>query len=153
MSSLKIELTKNGTDTLITLSGHINEDSDLSLMKEMKGNELTLDLKAVSLINSCGIRDWIEFQKVNFDFSKVTYRNCPQVIIEQMNIVAGFIHPHGEIESFFAPYYSETSDQEVKLLITPSEVLDGKAPSKKNDAGEELEFDDIEAQYFNFLKK
>jgi hypothetical protein len=70
-----------------------------------------------------------------------------------MNIVAGFIHPHGEIESFFAPYYSETSDQEVKLLITPSEVLDGKAPSKKNDAGEELEFDDIEAQYFNFLKK
>lgn len=153
MSSLKIELTKQGDDTLIKLSGHINEDSDLSLMGEIKGNELTLDLKNITLINSCGIRDWIEFQKQNFDFTRVIYRNCPQVIIEQMNIVAGFIHPKGIIESFFAPYYCESSDQEVKLLITPSEVIDGKAPAKKNDDGEDLEFDDIEAQYFNFLKK
>ena len=153
MSSLKLEITHKGSDTLIELSGHINEDSDLSAMKELAGENLTLDLSGITLINSCGIRDWIEFQKENFKFSTVKYQKCPQVIIEQMNIVAGFIHPEGIIESFFAPYYNESSDQEVKLLLTPSEVIDGKAPFKKDDTGVDLEFDDIEAQYFNFLKK
>jgi hypothetical protein len=153
MSSLKVSIVKNGEDTRITLSGHINEDSDLGEMLNLQGEELILDLKEINLINSCGIRDWIEFQKSNFNFDVVVYKNCPQVIIEQMNIVAGFIHPQGKIESFYAPYYSESNDEEIKVLLTPSEVVDGKAPIKKTDSGEELEFDDIEAQYFNFLKK
>jgi hypothetical protein len=69
-----------------------------------------------------------------------------------MNIVAGFIHPNGRIESFVAPYYDETNDEEIKILLTPEEIKDGKAPLKTNDAGEALEFDEIELQYFNFLK-
>ena len=69
-----------------------------------------------------------------------------------MNIVKGFIKEDGIIESFYAPYYSEDNDEEIKILIKPDQVIDGKAPIIKSDSGETLEFDDIEAQYFNFLK-
>jgi len=105
------------------------------------------------MINSCGIRDWVEFQKNIDDSVQIIYQNCPQVIIEQINIIKGFIKEGGIIESFYAPYYDEKNDKEIKILITPDEVVDGKAPVKKNEDGEELDFDEIELQYFNFLKK
>lgn len=153
MSSLDIKVSEKGEATLVELQGQINEDSEMSDLKSLKGNKLILNLKNINHINSCGIREWIEFQKEHFHFQEIEYEECPQVIIEQMNIVAGFIHSNGKITSFYAPYYSETEDKEYKILLKPSEVLDGKAPEKKDDSGNILEFDEIEAQYFNFLKK
>ncbi len=153
MSSLQI-LQKENTegDLVILFTGQINEDSDFSSLETLEGQKLILDLDGITHINSCGIRDLIEFQKSNFKFDAVIYKNCPQVIVEQMNIVSGFIHPNGVVESFYAPYFNQAKDNELKILIFPSEVVGGKAPVKKDDDGNELEFDDIEAQYFNFLK-
>jgi len=153
MSSLEINVESTTPEVKVTLRGQINEDSDLSALETLSGDSLILDLQGIDMINSCGIREWVEFQNKHFNFPKVIYENCPQVIIEQMNVVAGFIHKNGIIKSFFAPYFNESTDQEIKILLTPDEVVDGKAPVKKSDDGQELEFDDIEAQYFNFLKK
>lgn len=153
MSSLDIKLREDGQNVYVELSGQINEDSEMQSLENLKAKKLVLNLKNVNHINSCGIREWIEFQKKHFSFEEIEYEECPQVIIEQMNIVAGFIHPNGKITSFFAPYYSEQEDKEYKILLKPNEVLDGKAPDKKDSTGNSLEFDEIEAQYFNFLKK
>lgn len=153
MSSLKILVDEVDSELKVTLEGQINEDSNFDSLKNLKGDKITINFKNIEHINSCGIRDWIELQKNHFHFKKINYEQCPQIIIEQMNIVAGFVHEKGEIKSFYAPYYSESEDKEYKLLLSPSEVVDGKAPVKKNQNGEELEFDEIEAQYFNFLKK
>lgn len=153
MSSLNVIVTEDGSNTKVVLEGQINEDSDFSALESLKGDTLILNFKNVTHINSCGIRDWVEVQKKSFQFNKVIYQECPQVIIEQMNIVSGFIHKNGEIESFYAPYYNEAKDEEVKILLTPAEVVGSKAPLKKDQDGNELEFDDIEVQYFSFLKK
>ena len=148
MSKLKIETKDNGT---YLLEGEITEDADLGFFEKASSQEILLDLNQVTFINSCGIRDWIEAQ-AKFQGHKIVYENCPQVIVEQMNMVKGFIANGGEVKSFYAPYYNEKTDQEVKILIDPSEVKDSKAPVKKADDGTELEFDDIELQYFSFLK-
>ena len=153
MSSLNVIVTKDDSGTKVVLEGQINEDSDFSALENLKGDTLILNLKNITHINSCGIRDWVEVQKNSFQFNKVIYQECPQVIIEQMNIVSGFIHKNGSIESFYAPYYNEAKDEEVKILLTPDEVVSSKAPVKKDQDGNELEFDDIEVQYFSFLKK
>ncbi len=152
-NKLKIDLIEQGIKTEVTLSGIINEDVDFSILHNLSGEVLTIDLNGITHINSCGIRDWIELQNNHFHFKKIIYKRCPQVIIEQMNIVAGFIHPNGEIESFYAPYYSNDLDKEYKVLITPKDVVNTKAPSKKDEKGNNLEFDDIEEQYFSFLKR
>ena len=149
---LKIELKQVDGKDVVFFSGAIDEDSDFSSLDGKLKSEVVFDLNKIELINSCGIRDWIKFQDTLESGLKIIYRNCPQVIIEQMNIVKGFVKAGGEIESFYAPYYDENEDKEYKLLLTPSEVVGGKAPAKKSDNGDELEFDDIEAQYFNFLK-
>ena len=143
---------ENGLD-IVYFEGQIDEDSEFSQLDLKDLDEVIFDLQKVTHLNSCGIREWIQFQNQNVEGKKVTYRNCPQVVVEQMNIVKGFVLEGGVIESFFAPYYDEDADQEVKVLLKPSQIVDNKAPAVKNDQGKELEFDDIEAQYFSFINR
>lgn len=152
MSGLKIELNQNGDEIEAVFEGQIDEDADFSELKGKSPKRLIFNLKKVSMINSCGIRDWIEFQKNLPENMELVYRRCPQVIVEQLNIVKGFIRENGQVESFYAPYYNEDKDEEIKVLLTPDQVVDGKAPVQKDESGLELEFDEIEAQYFSFLK-
>ena len=69
-----------------------------------------------------------------------------------MNMVKGFLSENAKVISFYAPYYDEEADEEVKVLLKTDQIIDGKAPLMKNDNGDELEFDGIEATYFKFLK-
>lgn len=151
--STSLEITEELKDDKVTyyFSGAIDEDSDFSLITSSEKN-IIFDFDNVTLINSCGIREWINFQETIDKSCQLHYKNCPQVIVEQMNIIKGFVRSGGIIDSFYAPYYDEKTDREVKKLITPLDVVDSKAPELKNDEGDILEFDDIEAQYFNFLK-
>lgn len=150
-SSLKVDVKESENEVIFSLAGQIDEDADLSQLATAK-KKITFDLDGVELINSCGIRDWVSFQNNLSDDCSIVYKNCPQVIVEQLNIIKGFIKEGGIVESFYAPYYNEAKDEEVKILIKPAEVVDSKAPSKKDNEGNELEFDEIELQYFNFLK-
>lgn len=151
-NQLQIKIENKQDEDIVFLSGSIDEDSDFSAMEQLSNQKVVLDLEGVLFINSCGIREWIKYQEQLDIKIQLIYRKCPQVIVEQMNIVKGFVRTGGIIESFYAPYYDEANDTEVKELIKPSDVKDNKAPVVKNQSGDELEFDDIEAQYFNFLK-
>lgn len=144
---------QNGQAT-IKLDGVMDEDMDLGSLEQIKEEQLTFDFGGVTSINSCGIRDWITCLS-NFENQKVTYQNCPQVIIEQMNMVKGFLPESAEILSFYAPFYCEACDSEEKVLLTSDAVQDKKAPKnlKCSSCGQEgLEFDALEGQYFHFLK-
>lgn len=149
---LVINITKNEADLAeFLLQGQIDEDSTFEEILSSKKSKIIIDFNKVTLINSCGVREWINFLEGVKDCI-ITYKNCPQVVIEQINMVHGFILPNTSIESFYAPYYSEKADDVLKVLLLSSQVVDGKAPKIEQD-GEELEFDAIEAQYFQFLKQ
>lgn len=152
MSGLSIEVIRREGETEALFKGQIDEDADFGPLAGESAPKLIFNLEGVELINSCGIRDWIEFQKTLSPGSKIVYRRCPQPIVEQLNIVKGFIRSNSEVESFYAPYYNEKKDEEVKILLSPGQIVDGKAPAQKDSEGNELEFDEIEAQYFAFLK-
>ena len=71
-------------------------------------------------------------------------------------MVDGFFPNNCEILTFYAPYYSEEEDREYNMLLKPSDVDVNtlEAPVRKHpDSDEELEFDDIESQFFSFLKR
>ncbi len=137
----------------MALKGAINEDADLNQIPQTGFLEYYFDFNDVTLINSCGIRDWIGFLDKLGPKVKIVYARCPQIIIEQINMVQGFLRPNATIESFYAPYYCEHHDEEKKILLKVNEVKGRKAP-KKNcpESGEEMEFDAIEEQYFYFIK-
>ena len=149
----KLKINKKTEDgkLVVMLDGVIDEDVNFEEILSLKQKEYVFDFDKVTMINSCGIREWINFLKGLGDV-KTIYRRCPQIIVEQMNITEGLLGGKRAVESFYAPYYCEKTDVEKKVLLKASDITKGKAPSVKNDQGEEMEFDAIEEQYFGFLK-
>lgn len=152
--NLEIKIDQKDQETTVYLIGVIDEDSNFDSIISLNANKYIFNFKDVSMINSCGVREWINFIEKIPASSQLIYQNCPQVVIEQINMVHGFIRKGAQVETFYAPYYSEKEDQVKKILLHTKDITNGKAPSIKDPQSEEvLEFDAIEAQYFNFLKQ
>jgi Zn finger protein HypA/HybF involved in hydrogenase expression len=154
MSKLKID--KELLDGVLTaqLAGTIDEDADFTPLQGLSQPSVIFDFHGVTMLNSCGIREWVSFIAKLPPTTRVTYRRCPQIIIEQINMVHGFFREGALIESFAAPYYCEHCDKESKVLLKTSQVQNRKAPTQTcPHCGEaNMEFDALEEQYFHFLK-
>lgn len=142
-----------GDEVYVDLIGVIDEDSIFDKIKNLNMSKFVFDFNQVSMINSCGIREWIKYLQ-ELDGVEIKYINCPQIIIEQVNMVHGFIRKGIVVESFFAPYFCPNCDTEKKIILKNTEVANSKAPVKQcNTCKSDLEFDAIEKQYFSFLSQ
>lgn len=139
----------------VELIGSIDEDADFKELMGLEQKKISFDFNKITMINSCGIREWIKFIEKIPTRSDIVYMNCPQIIIEQINMVHGFFRQGSNIESFYAPYYCEKCGKEAKVHIRSDQVKNRKAPKVDcpHCGNEEIEFDAIEAQYFSFLGK
>jgi hypothetical protein len=154
---MSVKLTINfritADEAHIELVGVIDEDVVFDKIQNLKMNHYIFDFNKVSMINSCGIREWIKYLQ-ELEGAQIKYLNCPQIIIEQVNMVHGFIRKGILVESFYAPYFCTECDTDKKILLKNSEVLQFKAPVKQcNTCKNDLEFDAIEKQYFSFLSQ
>jgi thiol-disulfide isomerase/thioredoxin len=151
MSKLSINTRITDDVAYVELVGTIDEDSTFDKIKNLQMNKFVFDFNKVTMINSCGIREWIKYLP-EIEGAQITYQNCPQIIIEQVNMVHGFIKKGIIVDTFYAPYFCPNCDTEKKILLKSSEVANFKAPMKQcNTCKSDLEFDAIEKQYFSFL--
>lgn len=142
-----------GDEAHVELAGVIDEDAVFDKIKNLQMTRYFFDFNKITMINSCGIREWIKYLQ-DIEGARITYLNCPQIIIEQVNMVHGFIKKGIDVESFYAPYFCPNCDTEKKILLKNSEVVNFKAPVKQcNTCKGDLEFDAIEKQYFSFLSQ
>ena len=151
--SQKLSINTRITDDVayVELAGTIDEDAVFDKIKNLQMNKFVFDFNKITMINSCGIREWIKYL-ADIEGSQITYQNCPQIIIEQVNMVHGFIKKGIVVDTFYAPYFCPNCDTEKKILLKSSEVVNFKAPVKQcNTCKSDLEFDAIEKQYFSFL--
>jgi hypothetical protein len=149
------ELTINNGVAIVKFIGQMDEDMDLTKLSSISENILRFDFDEVTGINSCGIRDWIAFLEDLPSDQKIIYMRCPQIIIEQMNMVKGFLPESASIESFYGPFFCESCDNEEKVLLKPSAITNLTAPSGLPCSACQvvgLDFDALPAQYFHFLK-
>ena len=159
MGEFNVDKKDEGETLVMAFSGQIDEDANFSGVQFAGGNNFVLDMDKVASINSCGIREWIKWIRTAPDGSSITYRNCPKVIVDQINMVAGFLPDNGKVESFYVPYYCEESGSEKMILFRKGvEFKDGgevipPEGVKCDESGEEMEMDVIEAKYFKFLQK
>ncbi|WP_408099087.1 hypothetical protein ACJVC5_09250 [Peredibacter sp. HCB2-198] len=138
----------------VELIGSIDEDADFKELIGLEQKTISFDFDKVSMINSCGIREWIKFIEKIPESTHIVYNNCPQIIIEQINMVHGFFRKGASINSFYAPYFCEKCSKEHKVHLKADQVKNRKAPKMEcPKCGEEMDFDAIEAQYFSFLGK
>lgn len=161
MAGLDIGITSIEDATFLKLTGVIDEDNTLGgSLKKINGGTVIIDLSGVVRINSCGVRDWVNWiNDLESRGKQVVMVRCSPCIVTQINLVHNFTGG-GMVKSFFAPYYCGKCDREDLRLLRIEDFAgqdEPAAPSHRApDCGEsrcEMEFDDIEASYFAFLPR
>jgi hypothetical protein len=151
--SFKVNIQKKNDEVCFIPNGDISENFSIEPIDFTGISKIRIDLCEVLLINSSGVKEWFRFIDDIPKEVSIIYSNTPTSFVYQMNSVEGFLTSNSQVESFWGPYFDESKDVEVRKLLHPSDVVGNKAPIFKNEAGEELEFDAIEEQFFKFLEK
>ncbi len=147
--------------TFLKVSGVIDEDNALARnLSKIDGRTVIIDLSGVTRINSCGVRDWVNWLgDLQAQQKRIILVRCSPCIVNQVNLVNNFVG-RGMVKSFFAPYYCAKCDiEQLKLLQVESfaEMPRPTAPVLRGDGCNEaqcqMEFDDIEDAYFAFLPR
>lgn len=105
-----------GTRHELILEGPISEKTTIFEHPVKTATEIVLDMEKVTFINSIGVKNWINWS-LNLPLTcKVSILKCPYVIVNQVNIVEGFLPRNGKIESFVAPYLCEECSFETNVM-------------------------------------
>ncbi|UOF01406.1 hypothetical protein [Bdellovibrio reynosensis] len=158
--ALQLAFSVQDKCTTIQLKGSLNEYSSMLDGVEVNPSfDLHIELKDLQAINSLGIRNfhnWIK--KIKCQRLRLFY--CPRAFVNQMNLVEGFLPEKAEIESFFVPYFSETTGEDKMVLFTKfleykkeNDKLILKIPEFYDNDNNKMELDVFKDQYFRFLEK
>jgi hypothetical protein len=155
------QIVNQKDETHISLAGDIDEDAEFFSIEPTK--LLVIDMKKLRFINSCGLRSWVNWMRQIPPATNVTFKNCPKVIVDQMNILKGFLPPGVIIESFYVPYYCDPCGIETNVLATRGEHFKERFENQEAytkfpefiscpNCGSNAELGVIANRYFSFIK-
>lgn len=139
----------------VKLAGVIDEDNELtSLTDKIPAGTAVIDLGEIERINSCGVRDWVNWlTKLEGQATKAVLVECSPAIVAQINLVNNFTG-NGVVKSFYVPYFCPDCDEEKVLLVDASDM--GPPPHEPptcrcDECDLVMDFDDMADSYFAFL--
>ena len=158
----KITSNKTGSELYLKFSGDINENSEFNNINLEEIQVVHMDFKEVGFVNSVGLRSWIIWVK-NFSNLKINFYNCPRQVVDQLNILEGFMPPNATVQSFFVPFYCDECDHtDMVLASRGKDYIEASADKKEgvsladelpcSQCGQNAEMDVLKERYFNFLK-
>ncbi|MCM2322993.1 MAG: hypothetical protein NDJ90_06990 [Oligoflexia bacterium] len=164
---LSVEANVNlTTRTLqLRLAGVINEqvhfrtlfDYVFGLTDDVR--QLIFDVKGIQDINSSGLRSWMLFlKKVQEAAFQLTFAQVSEPFLERANIYPDMLGPVGTpVEKFEAPYRCPRCDiRSLHLLDTKAFESGTRAtppPFRCESCHTDLLFDELESEYFRFLRR
>ena len=154
----KFQASVNARDDVsyVKIGGIIDEDNELGPLADRIGTGMAIiDLSDVERINSCGVRDWVNWLgKAEKGGARVVLVQCSPAIVAQINLVNNF-SGNGVVKNFFAPYFCPNCDREKVLLVETRDVVGQqpfRAPTCRCDECDgPMDFDDMEESYFAFI--
>ena len=158
MASLKITVTKKGESVLLGLTGLVDESAAFPKVDFLGDSKVAIIVwSGVNLINSMGIKEWVKWLATFPAGVKIAYAHCPRIIVDQINMVDGFLPKNGTVLSFFVPYYCNDCSAVTNLLFTNGKEFTAgniTAPEtvKCTKCGKVSELDIMESKYFKFIK-
>lgn len=139
----------------VKLSGVIDEDNELAdLTDSIPGSMIVIELGEIERINSCGVRDWVNWlNALEAKGADVVLVECSPAIVAQINLVNNFTG-NGSVKSFYVPYFCPECDEEKVLLSEAAEM--GPPPHEPpvcrcDGCDQVMDFDDMPDSYFAFL--
>ncbi len=146
---------QRGDVSYVKLGGVIDEDNELAeLVDKIPTGTALIDVGEVERINSCGVRDWVNWLgKLDGQGAKAVLVECSPAIVAQINLVNNFTG-NGVVKSFYVPYFCPECDEEKVLLVETSDM--GAAPHEPptcrcDECDLVMDFDDMPDSYFAFL--
>jgi hypothetical protein len=139
----------------VSLFGEIDENVDFSELRRRLRGAVDFQLAEVRRINSCGVREWVNFVRDLPHVTELTFTRCSPAIVTQLNMIYNF-RGNAKIRSFYAPYVCEScNNEEEKLLDVDAQFPDGEVHKVPHfpcsECGEVMEFDDLPERYLSFL--
>ena len=123
-------------------------------LRRLKG-QVVFHLAEVRRINSCGVREWVNFVRDLPGVSELTFSHCSPAIVTQLNMIYNF-RGAAKVRSFLAPYVCENCGHEEEKLLDlqthfPTRDFKRVPDFKCDKCGKEMEFDDLPERYLSFL--
>jgi anti-anti-sigma regulatory factor len=144
-----------GDVSYVKLGGVIDEDNELGdLVDRIPTGTAVIDLGEIERINSCGVRDWVNWlSKLEGHGTRSVLVECSPAIVAQVNLVNNFTGS-GVVKSFYVPYFCPECDEEKVLLVEASDM--GPPPHEPptcrcDECDLVMDFDDMPDSYFAFL--
>ena len=144
---------------MVTFSGEIDENADFGELARGSPAEgrVVFELGEVRRINSCGVREWVNFVRELPGASDLSFVACSPAIVTQLNMIYNFRGP-AKVRSFLAPYVCSACDHESEKLLEVADPFPGPDPPAPPDfvcerCGAPLEFDDLPERYLSFLNE
>lgn len=144
-----------GDVSYVKLGGVIDEDNELGdLVDKIPSGTAVIDLGEIERINSCGVRDWVNWlSKLEYHGTRSVLVECSPAIVAQINLVNNFTGS-GVVKSFYVPYFCPECDEEKVLLVEASDM--GPPPHEPptcrcDECDLVMDFDDMPDSYFAFL--
>ena len=112
-------------------------------------------LSDVRRINSCGVREWVNFVRDLPNVNELVFSHCSPAIVTQLNMIYNF-RGAASVRSFYAPYVCESCNtEEERLLDVDTHFANGNVgdpPAFRCERCKEpLQFDDLPERYLSFL--
>jgi hypothetical protein len=141
--------------SFVKLGGVIDEDNELNeLAEKIPMGTAVIDLGEIERINSCGVRDWVNWlSKLEYNGTRSVLVECSPAIVAQINLVNNFTG-NGVVKSFYVPYFCPECDEEKVLLVEATDM--GPPPHEPptcrcDECDLVMDFDDMPDSYFAFL--
>ena len=155
--AFEIEETKNVDQLLLTLTGELDEDVFLKDTPHTGFKNITVNFDKLVSINSCGVREWINWATKIHETTSVTVKLMPIVLVTQMNTVHGLFPLRTQVESFYVPYFCQDCDVIKNILFQngtefDNAILKSDLKFTCEHCQKALEIDVNESKYFSFLK-
>src|SRR5215470_6059192 len=106
--------------TFVEFFGEIDENVDFTELRHRLKGPMVFDLARVRRINSCGVREWVNFVR---DLGRIveppaplTFVACSPAIVTQLNMIYNF-RGQATVQSFLAPYVCSSCETEEEKLL------------------------------------
>ncbi|MBE7453653.1 MAG: hypothetical protein HS111_33760 [Kofleriaceae bacterium] len=138
--------------TTVEFVGEIDENADFVELRRRLRGAVAFQLGEVRRINSCGVREWVNFVRDLPHVTELSFSHCSPAIVTQLNMIYNF-RGNARIRSFFAPYVCDRCGQEEEKLVDVTQT-GGKHEIPQfacSQCGATMEFDDLPERYLSFL--
>ncbi len=111
------DLGKQGIE--LVLIGYMDEQTLLPEAERFKDfRRLIINFGRVNAILSMGVKAWVNFsgQLEAFPHLEIEYKNCSKQVIDQINLVKGFLPKNAKVSTLFVPIFCDRCNRTFKIL-------------------------------------